>query len=136
VDESWIANKYQIPGDRYGLFAMIRGDPSDGLPGIRGIGEKGAAQLANQFQSMDSIIADVSSESPRTPEKLSRKILDDLNYAKKATKLVSCVADVRLPEVNLEIPSGPSDSQKLALLEAEFGLKTSVQRLVSALKWQ
>lgn len=136
VDESWIGNKYQIPGDRYGLFAMIRGDASDGLPGIRGIGEKGAAQLANQFDNMDSIIADVSSESPRTPEKLARKILDDLNYAKKATKLVSCVADVRLPEVNLEIPSGPSDSQKLALLEAEFGLKTSIQRLVGALKWQ
>ena len=40
VDLSWIAKKYEIPGDRYSLFAMIRGDSSDGLPGIRGIGEK------------------------------------------------------------------------------------------------
>ena len=50
VDLKWIADKYQIPGDRYALFAMIRGDSSDGLPGIRGIGEKGAASIANLGQ--------------------------------------------------------------------------------------
>ncbi len=42
VDIAFVANKYAIPGDRYALFAMIRGDASDGLPGIKGIGEKGA----------------------------------------------------------------------------------------------
>ena len=46
VDQEWISEKYDIPGDRYGLYAMIRGDASDGLPGIRGIGDKGAASLA------------------------------------------------------------------------------------------
>jgi 5'-3' exonuclease len=49
VDKAWIARKYAIPGDRYALFAMFRGDPSDGLPGVKGIGEKGAALIANNF---------------------------------------------------------------------------------------
>ena len=47
VDVKYVADKYQIPGERYALFAMFRGDPSDGLPGVRGIGEKGAALIAN-----------------------------------------------------------------------------------------
>jgi len=51
VDKAWISQKYDIPGDRYALFAMIRGDASDGLPGIRGIGEKGAAVIAQSFST-------------------------------------------------------------------------------------
>jgi 5'-3' exonuclease len=56
VDTNWISNKYGIPGDRYALFAMIRGDASDGLPGLRGIGEVGAALIANHFASMEDVV--------------------------------------------------------------------------------
>lgn len=136
VDESWIADKYQIPGDRYALFAMIRGDASDGLPGIKGIGEKGAAHLANQFPDMESLLTDVTGKSPKTPEKFVKKILSDLDYAKKATRLVTCASDVRLPEIDLTVPKEPSDSSNLQKLEMDFGLKTSIQRLKSALKWE
>ena len=52
VDEKWIEQKYGIPGSRYALYAMIRGDSSDGLPGVRGIGEKGAAELARNFENL------------------------------------------------------------------------------------
>jgi 5'-3' exonuclease len=135
VDESWISAKYQIPGDRYGLFAMIRGDASDGLPGIKGIGEKGAAQLANQFQNMESLLADLTSSSPTIPDKFAKKILADLDYATKATRLVSCVTDIRLPDLALNSPKEASDRKKLDTLEEEFGLKTSIQRIKSALKW-
>lgn len=135
VDESWISEKYQIPGDRYGLFAMIRGDASDGLPGIRGIGEKGAAQLANQFKDMESVLADLTNSTPTIPDKLAKRILADLDYATKATRLVSCVTDIRLPDVVLNSPKEPRDRKKVVALEEEFGLKTSIQRIKSALKW-
>lgn len=135
VDESWISEKYQIPGDRYGLFAMIRGDASDGLPGIRGIGEKGAAQLANQFKDMASVLADLTNSTPTIPDKLAKRILADLDYATKAIKLVTCVTDIRLPDVVLNSPREASDRKKLDSLEEEFGLKTSIQRIKSALKW-
>jgi 5'-3' exonuclease len=135
VDESWISEKYQIPGDRYGLFAMIRGDASDGLPGIKGIGEKGAAQLANLFKDMESVLADLTGSTPTIPDKFAKRILADLDYATKATKLVSCVTDIRLPDVVLNSPREASDRKKLDSLEEEFGLKTSIQRIKSALKW-
>ena len=135
VDENWITEKYQIPGNRYGFFAAIRGDASDGLPGIKGIGEKGAALIVNQFQDMDSLITDVTGPSPKSPEKFVKKILSNLDYAKKATKLVSCAADVRLPSVDLQIPTKPVNPKKLENLETEYGLKTSIQRVKSALKW-
>ena len=57
VDLKYVSNKYQIPGERYALFATFRGDPSDGLPGVRGIGEKGAALIANNFANVNEALA-------------------------------------------------------------------------------
>jgi hypothetical protein len=58
-----------------------------------------------------------------------------LDYATKATRLVSCVTDIRLPDLALNTPTEASDRKKLDTLEEEFGLKTSIQRIKSALKW-
>jgi len=57
VDQAWIHAKYGIPGDRYMDYAILRGDPSDGLPGVRGIGEKTASQLLAKYGSLDGILA-------------------------------------------------------------------------------
>ena len=78
VDLTWIAKKYGIPGERYGLFAMIRGDSSDGLPGIKGIGEKGAAAIAQEFSSMDAVIEAAQREDVRLHATHRKKILADL----------------------------------------------------------
>lgn len=135
VDESWVKEKYEIPGDRYALFAMIRGDASDGLPGIRGIGEKGAAQLANLFSDMDEVLTDLDRKNSRIPDKLAKKLVADRSYAEKATKLVTCVTDVRLPKTELKLPKAPANPERLIKLEEEFGIKTSLQRMRSVLGW-
>jgi len=135
VDEEWIAKKYGIPGSRYGLFAMIRGDSSDGLPGIRGIGEKGAAKLALLYQSMDELITEATSEGSAIPDNLRKKILADLEYAKKATKLVSCVRDIRLPKIDYKVPKRPANAAALKNLTDEFNLTSSTSRIKAALNW-
>lgn len=135
VDRIWITTKYGIPGDRYGIFAMIRGDASDGLPGVRGIGEKGAALLAAQFSEMDELIAAAHREDARIPPALRRKILADLDYAKVASKLTTCVTDLRLPISDLATPRKPADNAALAKLTSELGIETSVARLKAALGW-
>src|SRR5207245_9358002 len=56
VDETWIRTKYGIPGDRYFDYAVLRGDPSDGLPGVHGIGEKTASALVAKHGSLDAIL--------------------------------------------------------------------------------
>src|SRR5690606_11471878 len=55
VDEAEVTRRYGIPGRAYGVFALLRGDPSDGLPGVKGIGEKTAAKLVAQYGSLDAI---------------------------------------------------------------------------------
>ncbi|MCX6419940.1 MAG: 5'-3' exonuclease, partial [Actinobacteria bacterium] len=80
VDQTWIANKYEIPGDRYALFAMIRGDASDGLPGVRGIGEKGAAIIANNFASLPEALTAARSGDSRLKPLLQRKLIEGVEY--------------------------------------------------------
>jgi 5'-3' exonuclease len=133
VDRQWIANKYGIPGDRYALFAMIRGDASDGLPGIRGIGEKGAAVLANTFDSMQSIIKAADTEDERLPAPLRKKLLADIEYANIAQKLVHCALDVPIPQVDLHIPSTPADKEKIYEMKERHNLGASVDRFLAAL---
>ena len=135
VDLQWISKKYEIPGDRYALFAMIRGDSSDGLPGIRGIGEKGAASIANQFESLEEVMAGAVTGDERLTPNLCKKLLASADYAAIAPKLVSCATDIALPEMSIELPTKPKSMEKINLLKEEYGLGTSIDRIVSALGW-
>ena len=135
VDTNWISNKYGIPGDRYALFAMIRGDASDGLPGLRGIGEVGAAMIANLFASMEDVVDAARNSDERLPKNLTKKINESLDYAKIAPKLVHCAIDVPVPDMPMQIPSKPSSMKNIIELQNEYGLGSSVDRLLSALRW-
>ena len=135
VNLRWISEKYGIPGERYALFAMIRGDASDGLPGIRGIGEKGAAVIAQTFDSMEAVIEAAQKEDERLHPTHRKKIMADLPYASIAERLVSCATEIRLPNVDLEIPRQPHDRTYLESLKKDYGLGASVDRLFAALNW-
>ena len=135
VDKKWISSKYEIPGDRYALFAMIRGDASDGLPGIRGIGEKGAAVIANAFQSMNEVLDAAHSDDEKLPPALRKKLLADVEYAKVAEKLVHCALDVPIPKVELKIPEAQPDLSRIYQLKEEHNLGASVDRFIAALGW-
>ena len=135
VDLKWIEQKYEIPGDRYGLFAMIRGDASDGLPGIKGIGEKGAASIAKQFTNLDEVMKAASNDDERLTNNIRKKLLESAEYAKIVPKLVGCATDVSIPEMKIDLPNKPLDSKKIQDLKEEFGLGTSVDRIMHALGW-
>lgn len=135
VDISWVARKYSIPGDRYALFAMFRGDPSDGLPGVRGIGEKGAALIANHFADVDQALQGAHDAHPALPPALAKKIIAGADYLKIAPTLVHCAKDVALPTLDIAIPKAPQDLSKIYEMKDQYGLGASVDRLISALKW-
>ena len=135
VDSKWIEQKYEIPGDRYGLFAMIRGDASDGLPGIKGIGEKGAASIARQFTNLDEVMKAAINDDERLTTNIRKKLLESSEYAKIAPKLVGCATDVSIPEMKIDLPNKPLNTQKIQNMKEEFGLGTSVDRIMNALGW-
>ena len=135
VDKKWISTKYEIPGERYALFAMIRGDASDGLPGIKGIGEKGAGLIANSFSSMQEVIQAAQGEDERLTPALRKKLLADIEYARIAERLVHCALDVPIPKVELKIPKTQPDLSRVYQLKEEHNLGASIDRFISAIGW-
>jgi 5'-3' exonuclease len=135
VDIQYVAEKYLIPGDRYDLFAMFRGDPSDGLPGVKGIGEKGAAIIANNFASVDDALQAAHEGSELLAPALAKKIIAGTDYLKIAPKLVRVARDAPLPKADLSLPKVPADLSAIYQFKERYALGASVDRLISALDW-
>ena len=128
VDESEIAHRYAIPGRAYLDFALMRGDPSDGLPGVPGIGEKTAAQLLARYGSLDAILV-----ATDLPPAVARKLDGARDYLAAARKVVPPVTTIALPRLTLAIPARPAHPRVLARLSAEHALAGPVRRLQQAL---
>lgn len=130
VDESYIESKYQIPGRAYRDFAVLRGDPSDGLPGVRGIGPKTASGLLARFGSLQEVVAAAAADQPGTG---LAKIRASLDYIERAIPVVSIPTDLPLPEIDLTRPRGVADPTVYGLAD-EWGLGGAVRRLAAALE--
>jgi 5'-3' exonuclease len=129
VDEAYIEKKYGIPGRNYLDFAVLRGDPSDGLPGVRGIGEKIAASLVARFGDLDAIIA--AAESSPGGVALS-KVRGSVDYIERARRVCTIPTDLPIPEVDLARPR-EVDPAPLRALGERTGLSEPVERLIAAL---
>jgi len=135
VDLAWIKQKYGIPGERYALFAMIRGDASDGLPGVRGIGEKGAAVIANSFSTIEESLAAAHADDDRLTPLLRKRLIEGSDYIKIAPTLVHCALDVPIPTMEIALPKAPQDLSEIYAFKDQYGLGASVDRLIAALGW-
>jgi 5'-3' exonuclease len=138
VDEAAVAAKYGIPGRAYADFAVLRGDPSDGLPGVAGVGAKTAAALINEFGDLAGIRAAAArTVVPRAP--LTAAVLKKLHaatdYLDRAPVVVAVARTIDLPPVEGELPRRPADPDALAGLAAAHGLESSLRRLGAALGW-
>jgi 5'-3' exonuclease len=130
VDESYIETRYNIPGRAYRDFAVLRGDPSDGLPGVRGIGEKLASSLLERHGSLNGVLESAA----MSPENVSLgKVRRDLDYVKAAVQVVTIPTDLPLPDVDLTRPREDPDPAVYPLAE-QWSLGGAVRRLVAALK--
>ncbi len=129
VDQQWVHNKYGIPGDRYLDYAVMRGDPSDGLPGVRGVGEKTAAFLLAKYGSLDAIL-EATDVSPSIRVKLNA----GRDYLAAARQVVAPAADCKVEMFgNGTLPRGVRYDGRVAELAARFGVEASVRRVTEAL---
>ncbi|MGH2747800.1 MAG: 5'-3' exonuclease [Actinomycetota bacterium] len=129
VDESYIESRYGIPGRAYRDYAVLRGDPSDGLPGVRGIGEKLASSLLARYGSLDAILEAATGSDQNV---LIGKVRRDLDYVKRAAQVVTIPTDLPLPDVDLARPRHEPDESLYAVAERS-GLDGALHRLVKAL---
>ena len=129
VDQQWIRDKYGIPGDRYMDYAIMRGDPSDGLPGVAGIGEKTASELLRKYGSLDAILA-APDLSPTVRAKLNRAA----QYLVGARRVVALAEDCPVEGGDGAIPTQARDPDGLRALVDRLGLAGPIERLRSAIR--
>lgn len=129
VTDAWLEEKYGITGAEYVDFAVLRGDPSDGLPGVKGIGEKSAALLVRRYGGIDGIIANAASLSPVLRNSLAASI----DYLGAARHVVAGATDVPLGDLDLTLPRAPRDPERFAELAELLNLGGPATRIVRAL---
>ncbi len=121
IDEAEVKRRYGIPGRLYADFAVLRGDPSDGLPGLPGVGAKTAATLVNKYNGVQGLL------------EAGRLSAADADYVRKALEVVKPGSAVPVP-----VPAGrrekyPADPERLVALSAELGLDSSLEKVLQAL---
>lgn len=130
-----VAAKYGIPGTGYADFAVLRGDPSDGLPGVKGIGEKSAAALVTKFGSLDAMIEALDSGSDRGFPSGARTKLDNArDYLLAAPAVARVRTDAPVPRHKDKLPAKPADPEALLELSEKWNLENPLNRLLQALE--
>ncbi|MVO90163.1 flap endonuclease [Streptomyces sp. p1417] len=134
TDEAWLREKYGVDGPGYVDLALLRGDPSDGLPGVPGIGEKTAAKLLDAFGDLAGIMAAVDDPASRLTPSQRRRLDEARAYVAVAPKVVRVAGDVPLPDVEIALPREPREPAALDELAARWGLGGSLNRLLTILR--
>ncbi len=130
MDEATVAGKYGIPGRSYADFAALRGDPSDGLPGVPGVGEKTAAGLIGRWGSLAALLEALDGGDPAVAQRVKLEAARD--YLTVAGDVVRVRTDCPLPPFDDRLPSAPADPQRLVALADRWGIDGSVNRVLAA----
>ncbi|MGH3723401.1 MAG: 5'-3' exonuclease [Mycobacterium sp.] len=134
-----VSEQYGVPIDRagaaYAELALLRGDPSDGLPGVAGVGEKTAAKLLGEYASLDGILAASHDPKSALPKAVRAKLLGATDYIAAAEPVVRVAVDapVTIDRDSDALPLTARDPQRVAELGAELGIGSAIKRLQKAL---
>jgi 5'-3' exonuclease len=128
MDAAGVAAKTGVPPERYVDLAILRGDPSDGLPGVAGVGEKTAAGLVADHPDLDALLA--AAQAGRLTPKLASTLAASADYLDAMRKVVPVATDVdyRISQRH------PPDRERLAALAAAHAIEGPVDRMLAAME--
>ena len=134
IDQAQLTMRYGVPsGAAYADLATLRGDPSDGLPGVVGIGEKTAATLLHRYGSLAGVIAARDAGDRGLSATQAKRLTEATSYLEVAPGVVRVALDAPVGEVDDALPRTPADPQALAVLAERWGLTSPIRRLVDTL---
>ncbi|WP_250037717.1 5'-3' exonuclease [Paractinoplanes maris] len=133
ADNALVEAKYGVPAKWYADFAAMRGDASDGLPGVAGVGEKTAARLVMRYGGVEQILAALDDPDAGFAPGLRTKLDDARDYLARALPVCKVALDVELPAFDPALPRSPEDPDALLALADRWNLASSAKRLIDAL---
>lgn len=134
VTDTVVVTKYGVLPEQYAEFAVLRGDPSDGLPGVKGIGDKTAASLMSTYGDLAGVIEAAADSGSGLSSSIRARLLAATDYLAVAPRVVAVARDVALPpyDATLRAPS-PDQLARAQTVADKWALGGSMSRLVSAL---
>jgi 5'-3' exonuclease len=137
VDLARLRERYGVrSGQAYADLAVLRGDPSDGLPGVPGIGEKTAASLLSRFGDLDGVVAAAADRHTDIGKGQRAKLLAAAEYLAVAPAVVRVAPDAPVAVHDPALPTEPADPEALLALVERWGVRSSVNRVLAALGYR
>ena len=135
VDQAFLANKYDVAtGAAYADMAGLRGDTSDGLPGVAGIGEKTAAKLIARYGTLVALREALEQGDPELKGAQRARLEAGSDYLDVAPMVVRVAPDAPVQEVDMSLPTAVADASLMSRIASEYGVTSSFNRVLSALK--
>ena len=133
--QDYLLQRYAVStGDAYLDMSVLRGDTSDGLPGVKGIGDKTAAQLIAEYGSLAGLRAALDSGAPAIKGARRANLEAAAAYLDVAPTVERVTRDAPVDEVDLTLPTEVADPVLLSKVASEFGVTSSFNRVLSALR--
>jgi 5'-3' exonuclease len=134
VTDSVVVSKYGVLPEQYADFATLRGDPSDGLPGVAGVGDKTAAGLIQKYGDLDGILAAAADPASSLASGLRAKLVAAAPYLAVAPTVVEVARDVDLPAFDPKLRPLDDEMRDTVMAAGElWGLGGSIPRVLAAL---
>ena len=128
-DEAGIEERHGVPPRLYPVLAALRGDSSDNLPGVPGVGEKTAAKLVSTYGDLDAIFSHVAEQTP----KLRQNLAEHEDQVRRNAEVIPLVRDVELDVTLDDLALGKWDAEEVKTVFGELELRSAWQRLAPIL---
>jgi 5'-3' exonuclease len=136
MDDAAVRARYGVPAAGYADLAVLRGDPSDGLPGVAGVGEKTAARLVTAHGGIPGILAAAQDPAAGFAPGLRTRLIEAGDYLAKAIEVVDVKGRAPVPPVSGALPCAPADPHRVVALAERWNITGALRRIVDALALQ